>query len=229
MTDIPKKVLFVTATSLESEALKKVKGIKTDGSIFRFGTLEITLLIAGVGPVFTMYNISKWLAENGHPDIAINAGIAGSFSDQYEPGDVVLIRNDCFADLGVENGEGFLTLAEKGLADPDEFPFSKGWIAADNKYIRLMEKSFTSVDAVTVNTATGSEKAISRLIEKFNPSLETMEGASFFYICRRESIPFLAVRAVSNRIEPENRHEWQIVPALDNLSMRLSEIFLTLE
>ncbi|HLP74355.1 MAG TPA: futalosine hydrolase [Bacteroidales bacterium] len=224
-----KRILFVTATALESRALERVEGIKAENGVFRFGHFEIVPLVAGVGQVSTVYNISKWLARNGHPDIALNTGIAGSFKADPAAGAVVIIKNDCFADLGIEDHEKFLTLAERGLADPDEFPFSNGWIHADEKYISLFEKKFTAVNAITVNTVTGSDKTISRLVEKFNPSLETMEGASFFYICRRESIPFLAIRAVSNSIEPGNRHTWKIELALESLSLRLREIFLMLE
>ena len=47
------------------------------------------------------------------------------------------------------------------------------------------------VRAITVNTATGSDATRDKLVKKYNPDIETMEGATFFYICRREKIPFL--------------------------------------
>ena len=56
-----------------------------------------------------------------------------------------------------------------------------------------------------------------------------MEGATFFYICSREKIPFLALRAISNRVELRNRNKWNIPLALDNLSEKLNEVILTLE
>ena len=61
------------------------------------------------------------------------------------------------------------------------------------------------VRAITVNSATGSEATIRKLVKKFNPDIETMEGATFFYICSREKIPFLAIRAISNRVEPRDK------------------------
>ena len=66
-------------------------------------------------------------------------------------------------------------------------------------------------------------------MSKFNPDIETMEGASFFYICARENIPFFAVRAISNRIETRNRDKWNIPLALEMLSKKLVEIFKILE
>jgi futalosine hydrolase len=67
------------------------------------------------------------------------------------------------------------------------------------------------------------------LVRRFDPDIETMEGASFFYICRRESIPFFAVRSISNRVERRNRASWNIPLALENLSVRMEEVFNLLE
>jgi futalosine hydrolase len=67
------------------------------------------------------------------------------------------------------------------------------------------------------------------LLEKFNPDIETMEGATFFYICSLENIPFLALRAISNKVERRNKINWKIALALNNLSEKLKEVLLTLE
>jgi futalosine hydrolase len=56
-----------------------------------------------------------------------------------------------------------------------------------------------------------------------------MEGATFFYICALEKIPFLSLRAISNKVEPGNRDSWNIKLALDNLAGKLEEILLMLE
>jgi futalosine hydrolase len=84
------------------------------------------------------------------------------------------------------------------------------------------------VNAITVNTATGSETTRDRLVKKFNPDIETMEGATFFYICRREKLPFLALRSVSNIVEIRNKSNWDIKLAIRNLAEKLNEVFLTM-
>jgi futalosine hydrolase len=53
-----------------------------------------------------------------------------------------------------------------------------------------------------------------------------MEGAAFFYICSRENIPFLALRAVSNKVGPRDKEKWNIRLALDCLSEKLKEVLL---
>ena len=84
------------------------------------------------------------------------------------------------------------------------------------------------VRAITLNTATGSEITREKLLKKFNPDIETMEGATFFYICSRENIPFLAMRAISNRVGARNKNNWKIDLAIKNLTEKLRDILLTL-
>jgi futalosine hydrolase len=55
-----------------------------------------------------------------------------------------------------------------------------------------------------------------------------MEGATFFYLCSREKIPFLALRAISNMVERRNKNNWDIDLALNNLSEKLIAVLLTL-
>jgi futalosine hydrolase len=129
----------------------------------------------------------------------------------------------------VEDGNGFLTLSEAGLIDANRFPFIDGHIFANNEYFDRLKENIKPARAITVNTATGSEATREKLISKFNPDIETMEGAAFFYICSREKIPFLSLRAISNMVENRNRNNWNIPLALKNLSEMLDEVILTLK
>ncbi len=223
------KILFVTATSLEASSLERADGILPVSGGYRFGHINIKLLVTGVGGASTSWALKQWLSINDKPDLIINAGIAGSYKDDIAIGDVVMPVSDCFADSGIEDGDTFLTLHEAELTGTDEFPFTDGLILADTFYCNRMKDLIKPVRAITVNTATGSIKTRDRLFKKFNPDIETMEGATFFYICARESVPFLAVRSVSNRVEKRNKKNWNISLALEKLSERINELLLTLE
>jgi futalosine hydrolase len=222
------RILVVTATAVEAEVIGKIRGIENIQGGHRCGSLEINTLVAGIGSVSTAWEMHKWISANKKPDLAMNAGIAGSYNDEIKVGDVVMPVTDCFADAGVEDGTKFLTLSEAGLAGASEFPFIDGAIHADSVYTRRMSGIVRPVKAITVNTATGSDTTRDKLLRKFNPDIETMEGATFFYICSRENIPFLAVRAVSNNVEIRNRKNWNIELALSNLTETLNDILLTL-
>jgi futalosine hydrolase len=223
------KILYVAATRTESDLLGRINGMTLTEQGYAFGNIIINVLVTGVGSVSTAWSMQKWLSENGIPDLAINGGIAGSYNDGILIGDVVMPVTDCFADSGIEDNDNFLTLSEAGLMKEDEFPFKSGSLQADNQYIDLLKPAMRAVSAITVNTATGSETTRIRLLKKFNPDIETMEGATFFYICIREKIPFLALRAISNRVEPRNRNNWRIQTALDNLSEKIKEVIIRLE
>ena len=220
------KILVVTATLTEAGSLVRLEGLQT---VPAGGNAEIIPLVAGVGSIATAWELQKWISVNEKPDLAINCGIAGSYNEKIKIGDVVLPVADCFADAGVEDGNDFLTLSEAGLTDANMFPFTDGHILAQNEYVERLKERVMPVRAITVNTATGSDATREKLIEKFNPDIETMEGAAFFYICSRAKIPFLSLRAISNMVETRNRHNWDIPLALKNLSETLNDVVLKLK
>jgi futalosine hydrolase len=220
------KILYVTATSSEAGTMKKVGAMMHNPELN--GKYEISLLVTGVGSISTAWALKQWITINGKPDMAINGGIAGSYKDEFIQGDVVMPVSDCFADAGIEDGDNFLTLSEAGFISKDEFPFNDGLLYADVRYNAKMRNLLKPVRAITVNTATGSEASRIKLLKKYNPDIETMEGATFFYICCRENIPFLALRAISNKVELRNKNNWNIALALNNLSEKLVDVLLML-
>ena len=222
------RVLIVFATSAEADILKRVAEKVSLQEEYRIGNAIISVLITGVGAISLAWAMKRWLSINPYPDLAINAGIAGSYPGDLNIGDVVMPVTEYFADMGIESGDKLMTLAEAGLMDPDKFPFKKGAIIADNKFVEEAGIFLKKVRGITVNTCSGSSATIQRLRTKFNPDIETMEGATFFYICTIEKIPFLSIRAISNKVEPGNRDTWDIPLALENLSGKMKELLLML-
>jgi len=218
------RILYVTATTAEADTLKRIIELKpASGNNF-----EIQSLVTGIGSAATGWALKNWFAVNGKPDLAINAGIAGSYNEELIVGDIVMPYVDCFADAGIEDRENFITLFEAGLTNANEFPYKDGQLYSDPAYFNKLKEIIKPVKAITLNTATGSEISKAKWLKKFNPDIETMEGATFFYICTLEEIPFLAIRAISNKVEPRNKSNWNIALALNNMSEKLIEILLTL-
>lgn len=221
-----RKILVAAATTGEGEALVKIPGVCREGSDYRFGNSLITLHVTGVGQIATAWSLTKWLSYNEKPDIAINIGIAGSFNENIKIGDVVTPVTDCFAGYGVETPGGTLSLAEAGLEDPH---FRDGKIYAESRYMKEVVKIIRPVSSVTVNTVTGTLATIEKIQKRFHPDIETMEGASFFYICSRENTPFIALRAISNKVEPRDKDKWNIPLAIRNLTVKLEEVLVIIE
>jgi futalosine hydrolase len=221
-------ILFVTATPMEADTLRKITGLNESGKGLIARQCTFKLLITGIGSIATSWALTNWYSSNPKPDLAINAGIAGSYREDIETGQVVVPVSDCFADMGVETETGFKTLAEAGLEKPGKFPFSDGKIISDNRFVKYASTILNPVKAISVNTSTGSIASRNRLMNKFNPDIETMEGAAFFYICSMERIPFLAIRSISNMVGPRDKGRWNIPLALESLAINLQEIILNL-
>ena len=219
-------ILLVFATEEEKASLDKVPGVTKIGTAYRWNLTDLNVLVTGVGGMATAWALKRWLYENQKPGLAVNAGIAGSFAEKFDVGDVVIPVSDCFADLGMEINGRFVSLGEAGLINPSEYPFENELIIADNIYVRKALSVLPVASGATVNTASGTTGSINRLKERFNPDIETMEGATFFYICAVEKIPFLGIRAISNKVEPGTRKTWDIALALDNLAVKLNEVLM---
>jgi futalosine hydrolase len=181
----------------------------------------IDILITGSGIPSSLYHLQKRMHQIDY-DLIIQAGIAGSFNTQLIPGSVVLVKQDAFADLGMEEKENFTPIFETALADKNEFPFSEGWLINTSQLLKT--SSLTAVKGVTVNKVSDSKLQKQQLIDKFNPDIETMEGAVLHYVCLQENVPFLQLRSVSNLVGERDKSKWKIKEAIDSLNAELSKL-----
>jgi futalosine hydrolase len=166
----------------------------------------------------------NYLANNPKPDIVLNIGIAGSYSKQFPVNSVVIPARDRFGDLGIEGAIGFTTLFESGLANPDRVPYRQGMLYADSKLISICKGSYPLVEGVTVNSTSGNELTIARMINRFSPEIETMEVAAFYYLCTMEMLPGISIRSISNMVEPRQREKWDIPAAVDILGREVKSV-----
>lgn len=161
-----------------------------------------------------------------HYDLALNVGLCGSFRSSMAPGIVVHVTTDRIAELGAEDGDGFLTIHQLQLLGENEFPFEGGRLVnAVPPQISLLT-DLRDVAGITVNTVHGSERTIAAIRERFDPDVESMEGAAFMYASLIAGVPFAQVRAVSNAVERRNRGAWKLDQAIQSLgteSVRLLE------
>ena len=209
--------LIVSATPFEIDPIREyLKSNSTmDGQSYILYNNRIDILVTGVGTINTSWHLQEYFIQQ-KPQIAINVGIAGSFRDEIPIGAVVELYRDRFADLGVENSdESFTDVFEMNLLEADEFPYKNGWLVNSK---RTFLTNLIQVSGITVNTVNGSEKSISRIIKKYTPDVETMEGAAFFYSCFRSNISCIQIRGISNKVEPRNKENWKIAEAIQNVN-----------
>ena len=201
------RILVVAATSFEVESLKSEVGSRKSDSGLK--TLDLELLITGVGMVATAFALGKHLADHQY-DLVINLGIAGSFDRGIAFGEIVEVVEDQLAELGAEDDEAFLPIETLG--------FGESIFKTDTRLSSYTNQQLKQVTAITVNTVHGYEGSIEKLTGRIQPQLESMEGAVFFYSCKQVGVPCLQIRAVSNYVEKRNRDAWQIGLAIKNLN-----------
>ncbi|WP_293311350.1 futalosine hydrolase [Pedobacter sp. UBA5917] len=162
------------------------------------------LLITGVGMVATAFALGKHLSHKY--ELVVNFGIAGCFDRDIALGTVLNITEDTFAELGAENGDEFISITDLGFGE--------------NHYNSKTQRKvgLPLAKGITMNCVTGSEKSIKSLIERFNPTTESMEGAAVFYAAKQLNIDCLQIRSISNYVEPRNKDNWKIGLAVKNLN-----------
>ena len=212
------KILIVSATHEEVAPtidFLDEKGVRSAPFRYQYGALSIDVLITGLGIPATIYALMKYLSHNDCEQV-INVGIAGSFKESHAIGKVCLVVKQKFGDLGVQKADGkFTDLFELGYLDPDQAPYSEGWLTPPKDSIpSFLEK----VSSISVNKVSGQKPEIQQLIEKYDPDLESMEGAAVAYVCLLEKCPYLEVRAVSNLVEERKKENWDIPRAIQNLN-----------
>jgi len=216
-------ILIVAATRQEIEPLlSKMDFCEQKFSHFfecRHNNNEITIHLTGVGMVITAIKTLYALSNHDY-DLVFNAGICGSFNRNLEIGTVVNVVDDCFSELGAEDGEEFLSLSELGLDDGTAIYFDSSREGIDNYILNLLPK----VNGITVNTVHGNEKSIDKVVSRFHPMVETMEGAAFMLACSTHFMPYAQIRSVSNYVERRNKDNWNIPLAIENLNKKVMEI-----
>ena len=187
---------------------------------------NVDILVTGVGIPATMYHLQKRLYK-GDYDFVIQAGIAGSFTNELVLGETVLIKQDTFGDLGAEEKRIFTPYFNSGLINGREFPFANGWLINATP----LPKNITlkSVKAVTVNKVSDSYLQKIQIMDAFDPQIESMEGAALHYVCLQEEISFLQIRAVSNYVGERDKSKWKIKEAFENLNTALTALIQQLK
>jgi futalosine hydrolase len=209
------KIVIAVAHPSEGEAVEK--------ALTKTGCCA-DIIVTGVGGAAMSWALQKRFSSTPMPFLVINAGIAGSYADTLIPGDIVIPGSDCFADMGVDDNGSFKSVFSACLADPDVWPFSGGRIHCSGNWFDLVGSRYKVVRAATVNMSSGSQAVIDRIIKSWDPEIETMEGAWFAYSCAMARAEWLAVRAVSNMVEPRNIKKWDIPLAIRKLEESMTDI-----
>ncbi len=213
-----KSILICTATELE------ISFLRNEISNSKFKDFNFTFLITGIGLVNTGIQLGICLAQTKF-DFAFQVGIAGSYEESIKILDCVEVTEEIFGDLGVQLDTGFQSMDEMGFKN---FQFKEknyyNHIPNYKKYTTLK-----SVKGLSSNTISGTISLAEKRIVKWNPDIETMEGAAFFQTCLLQNVPFCQVRSISNYCGVRDKNLWKIKEAALEAQKKLLEILVDFE
>ncbi len=216
MNNIFGRILITAPTEAELKPLADLISAKDAPGLY--------LHVSGIGTPKSMFSLMH-LLENENFDLMVQVGVAGTFSPgQYPNGTIVMVKEDQFADILIDNNGRPKKLADLGFMDYNEFPFNNGVLQNESPIV--FKEKLNEVRSITVNSTTGSTGIMQQRLELFDPEIESMEGAAFFYVALMRGIPCIQLRAVSNPVGERNTKSWDIPLALQNLHAFLKQELL---
>lgn len=221
-----KKIVIIAAMQEEINSIKNLMKDYKLNKIYNIDIIdgiinnkEVILAKSGVGKV-NAARVTQILIDNYDIEYLINVGTAGSLNDNLEIGDIIIANKLVQHDFDVTAGG-------------DE----KGYISNTGKYFKcddiLIEKSKKIINSLNQNfkafvglIATGDIfvqdiTVKNRIKEEFDADCVEMEGAAIAQVCELDKIPFIVIRAVSDKPNGNNAIDFE--KYLDKACKRYAE------
>jgi len=200
-----KRIGIIGAMEIEVEMLKEVTTIEKNTEIagmgFVVGNLEgqeIVLVTSGIGKVNAAI-CAQILINKFDVTHVINTGVAGAIHDDLDFGDLVISTDLIEHDMDA-TGFGY---------EPGQIPGMDQWIfKADEELINLADQaakeekinhSVYKGRIVSGDVFISSPEKKNYLAEQFKAYAGEMEGAAIGHACFLNKVPFLILRAMSDK------------------------------
>lgn len=168
---------------------------------------DVVLVKCGVGKV-NAARTTQILIDNFNLEYVLNVGTAGGLNEDIEIGDIVigekLVQHD-FDITAAGHEKGYIT-------DIGRYFYSdKTLIEKSNVIMKTMNEK---LNAFIGTIATGDIfvqdiEVKDRLKKEFNADCTEMEGAAIAQVCTLESIPFIVIRAISDKPNGNNNIDFE--------------------
>lgn len=180
-------------------------------------------VLTGIAPINAAFVLGKVLATYPALDGVINLGIGGSFDlDMFPLGACVAAKEEIWPEFGIKNNECVHARAlgfPQGHTQSDTI-WDRIVLAPDEAAQRMgltLPTSIPSTPFVTVAGVTATRERALFLQTMYHAGVENMEGFALALACVTNDLPFLEIRAISNRVGPRDKDTWQIKKAFTGL------------
>lgn len=223
------KIGIIGAMELEVEELQagmnQLKITEKAGMKFYEGTLNgasVVVVRCGIGKVNAALCV-QILADLYQVTHVINTGVAGSLNAKLDIGDILISRDALHHDMDV-------TIFGYQPGEVPQMGFRE--FVADEQLIRLALDSCAKVNpdirAITGRVVSGDrfisdKKVKEQLISEFQGDCAEMEGASVAHGAYLNHIPFLIIRAISDKADDSAEMDY---PSFERAAARHSALLV---
>jgi futalosine hydrolase len=210
--------LLVAATSMEVSHILEKGQSKSDTNLTYFKISDnIDCIITGIGQYNTVKAITQHISLYGKPTSIINIGIAGTYDTSIQLKSIYKVDKDIAFDQKVITTGNIRSWQEANLPNAQTNIFNPIPPEYEN-HIALAK-----VTGLTSDTISDSPERVTQIKEKYNSTLETMEGAACFYVANEYEIPCMQIRAVSNYVGESDKSLWKIEESIEELNRFVNE------
>lgn len=166
-------------------------------------------LALGVGKTAAATALTRRLATTTQPPAVVAFGVAGAYGDHLAVGQLCVVGSERFGDEGVATPNGFITLGGLGLGSDAPLSADRDWI---ERIVAALDGPPVCTGA-TVSTCSGTDASAAAVAARTGADVETMEGAAIAHVCAAFGIPWVGLRAISNRTGDRDRAGWDLATA----------------
>ncbi|PZP52552.1 MAG: futalosine hydrolase [Pseudopedobacter saltans] len=209
------RMLVLAATEKELEKCRNHFQKEGKYNLIQFRTI-------GVGAVSATFYTQLYIGQH-RPDMVILGGIAGSFDKEITLGQTFLVQSEIQATTGVEENGIWKDVFDMGFVQKDQHPY-KNTLLINPFLEEEVDLGLPLAKAISVDEITTDNQRQQTYLEKYQPLLESMEGAAFHFVCLQIGVPFLQIRAVSNYVGERDKSKWDFAKAFANLNDNMIRI-----
>ncbi len=216
-----KKLGIIGAMSVEVETLKSrmedITVVERAGMVFYEGTLEkqpVVVVVCGVGKVNAAL-CAQIMCDCFEVTHIVNTGIAGSLCAELDIGDFVISRDAIYHDFDCH-----VLNPQYVVGQIPGFPVRS--FAADEKLVELAFSAAQNVypDHARIGTVASGDQFVcekatkNRIIENTGALCTEMEGAAIAHAAWRNGIPFVVIRAISDKADDSAQMDYPTFEAM---------------
>lgn len=172
----------------------------------QIGTKEVILLRSGIGKTASAMSTTL-LIDHFKPDYVLNIGSAGALYPALEIGDVVISDGVQYHDVDVT---GFGYEIGQMAQQPARFMAHKTLIQQAQQAAQTLNQAYLIGNIVSGDVFVNGQEKIKQIQSAFPKAIAAeMESASIAQVCHQMQVPFVIVRAISDRSDGKSTIDFE--------------------